>query len=120
METIKLTAEDPGLEPGDLIAVCYGGAGCVWPGVFLTSYKSDGGNLILRYVGVRHSAILEGPSAKWLWRESCYILGENIQRRVVYLHTDSLTSQQKLNYDKLKTAIRNEYQDNRSADPVEQ
>jgi hypothetical protein len=120
METIKLTTEDPGLEPGDLIAVAYGGAGHIWPGVFLTSYKSASGNLMLRYVGLQTNAILEGLTAKWLWRESCYILGENIQHRVVYIHTNSLTSQQRLNYDKLKTAICNEYQDNRSADPVQQ
>ena len=118
METIKLTAKDPGLEPGDLIAVSYGGAGHIWPGVFLTSYISGRGNLILRYVGIRHAAILERLSAKWLWNESSYILGDGIQSRVVYMHTDSLTSQQKLNYDKLKTTIHNEYKNHWTTDPV--
>lgn len=121
MEVLKLHKDDPGMRPGDLITVSYGGAGITYASVCIDIHRStETGNLVLNHFvfSWRRRELPKDLTVQWLRRYGDRIYGEHVPNRVCYASDKMLTSEDKTKYNAIKQVLEHEYKNYWATDPV--
>lgn len=105
-------------QPGDLIGVAYGGAGTIWPSVFIDARLGNGHFIVKHFVlGWRTKKTPDKIDAKWVRMHSDRIYGEKVCDRIMFTDSRMLTEDEKHEYNKIKQAL-NEHKDHWAVHPI--
>lgn len=106
-------------KPGDLIGVAYGGAGSIWPSVFIGARHSGEHFVVTHYcLGWGHRNLPPTLTLNWIRKNSDVIYGERVVDRVIYADPKCLKEEESKVYNRLKSVLENEYQDYWAVHPV--
>ena len=108
-------------EPGELIGVAYGGAGTIWPSVFMGARHTGDHFVVTHFVlgwGTRDSTMPPDLTMKWLRKHSDRIYGERVVDRIIHADPKCLTAEETKQYNAIKSVIEHEHQDHWAVHPI--
>jgi len=106
-------------KPGDLIGVAYGGAGTIWPSVFIGARHSGDHFVITHFIiGWGHKNVPSTMTVQWIRKNSDRIFGERVTERIIHADPKCLTEEENKMYNRLKSTLQNEHKDNWAVDPI--
>tara|TARA_R100000030_G_scaffold29229_1_gene21605 strand:- start:956 stop:1342 length:387 start_codon:yes stop_codon:yes gene_type:complete len=106
-------------KPGELIGVAYGGAGSIWPSVFIGARHTGDHFVVTHFViGWGHRKMPTDLTMQWLRKNSDRIYGERVVDRIIHADTKCLTAEETKQYNAIKSVIEHEYQDHWAVHPI--
>ena len=106
MKEFKLRKGVDPPKPGELIGVAYGGAGTIWPSVFIGARHSGNHYVITHFViGWGHRNLPASPTMQWLRKNSDRIYGERVVDRIIHADPKCLTAEETEQYNAIKSVI---------------
>ena len=119
MKEFKLRKGVDPPQPGDLIGVAYGGAGSIWPSIFISARHSGEHFVITHYVlGWGHRNLPPTITPQWIRKNSDRIYGERVVERIIHADPKCLTEEENKAYNRLKSVLENEHQDHWAVHPI--
>ena len=120
MEEFKLRLGVDPPDPGDLVGISYGGAGMIYPSVFIES-KRGNGHFIVKHYALNYwgsKKLPEKPTIQWLRKNADLIYGERVPDRIIHADPRCLSETAKEKYHVIKSLIKNEYKNYWATDSI--